>query len=60
MSDQVPSNAAVYNVVVNEDEQYSIWAVDTPMAPGWSPVGMQGAKEACLDYIKEVWTDMRP
>ena len=50
----------VYKVVVNHEEQYSIWPVDKENALGWRDVGKSGSKEACLAHIKEVWTDMRP
>ena len=49
-----------YKVVVNDEEQYSIWPADRENAPGWNDVGKVGTKEECLAYIKEVWTDMRP
>ena len=50
----------LYRVVVNAEEQYSIWPVERENAPGWRDVGKSGTKEECLAYIKEVWTDMRP
>lgn len=49
-----------YVVVVNHEEQYSIWLADRPLPNGWSAVGTQGKKAACLKYIGEVWTDIRP
>ena len=49
-----------YKVVVNEEEQYSIWPADRPNAPGWRDEGPSGSKAECLAYIREVWTDMRP
>lgn len=49
-----------YNVVVNHEEQYSIWPIDREMPLGWKAVGKSGPKQECLDYIEEVWTDMRP
>ncbi|MBK9712889.1 MAG: MbtH family protein [Kouleothrix sp.] len=49
-----------YKVVINDEEQYSIWPADRENAPGWNDVGKIGTKEECLAYIKEVWTDMRP
>jgi len=49
-----------YKVVVNHEEQYSIWPADRENALGWTDVGKVGTKEECLIYIKEVWTDMRP
>lgn len=50
----------IYKVVVNHEEQYSIWPVDKENALGWKDVGKSGPKAECLQYIKEVWTDMRP
>lgn len=50
----------IYNVVVNEEEQYSIWPADRTIPLGWREAGKSGLKEECLAYIKEVWTDMRP
>lgn len=50
----------IYKVVINHEEQYSIWPVDRENALGWSEVGKSGPKQECLDYIEEVWTDMRP
>jgi MbtH protein len=50
----------IYKVVVNHEEQYSIWPADRENALGWSDVGKSGPKAECLAYIKEVWTDMRP
>ena len=49
-----------YTVVINDEEQYSIWPADRENAPGWKDAGKSGTKEECLAYIKEVWTDMRP
>jgi len=50
----------VYAVVVNHEEQYSIWLADRVPPAGWRAVGKQGLKDECLAYIDEVWTDMRP
>ncbi|MBE9048262.1 MbtH family NRPS accessory protein [Pleurocapsales cyanobacterium LEGE 10410] len=49
-----------YKVVVNHEEQYSIWLVDQENPLGWKDVGKSGLKQECLDHISEVWTDMRP
>jgi MbtH protein len=49
-----------FKVVVNHEEQYSIWPAQRDNAPGWSDVGKQGSKAECLAFIQEVWTDMRP
>ncbi|MGG6293702.1 MbtH family protein [Leptolyngbya sp. AN02str] len=50
----------LYQVVVNHEEQYSIWFSDRPLPFGWQTVGKSGTKQECLDYIETVWTDMRP
>jgi MbtH protein len=50
----------VYKVVVNHEEQYSIWPEERENPLGWHEVGKSGTKQECLDYIDEVWTDMRP
>jgi len=49
-----------YKVVVNHEEQYSIWVADRPNPSGWRHTAGSGSKSECLAYIKEVWTDMRP
>jgi len=53
-------DTTIYKVVVNHEEQYSIWAADRENPLGWRDVGNSGLKADCLAYIKEVWTDMRP
>ena len=50
----------IYKVVVNHEEQYSIWPADRENPLGWRDVDKSGSKTECLAYIKEVWTDMRP
>lgn len=49
-----------YVVVLNHEEQYSIWFADRPVPAGWTTVGVEGAKDECLRYIEQAWTDMRP
>jgi MbtH protein len=49
-----------YRVVVNHEEQYSIWPADRELPKGWSDAGRTGTKAECLAHIREVWTDMRP
>jgi MbtH protein len=53
-------DTTTYRVVVNHEEQYSIWPVDREIPAGWRDGGKTGPKADCLAYIKEVWTDMRP
>ena len=49
-----------YKVVVNHEEQYSIWPAHRPNPLGWNDAGKAGPKIECLEFIKQVWTDMRP
>ncbi len=51
---------ALYKVVVNAEEQYSIWLLNRETPIGWRDAGKEGLKRECLAYIEEVWTDMRP
>ncbi|MCA0350634.1 MAG: MbtH family NRPS accessory protein [Chloroflexi bacterium] len=53
-------DTTTYNVVINHEEQYSIWPAERENPLGWSNVGVSGNKQTCLDHIKTVWTDMRP
>ncbi|MFE2756735.1 MbtH family protein [Actinosynnema sp. NPDC059335] len=54
------ATADQYDVVVNDEEQFSIWPVGRPVPAGWNAVGVNGTREACLEHIDRVWTDMRP
>ncbi len=60
MSRDAQDDNSIYKVVVNDEQQYSIWAAGRDNPDGWSDAGKSGSKQECLDYIKEVWTDMRP
>ena len=60
MNGEEEEDKTIYKVVVNHEEQYSIWPTDRENALGWNDAGKTGLKRDCLAYIKEVWTDMRP
>lgn len=49
-----------YAVVINDEEQYSIWEAERAVPAGWRLDGFEGTKDACVAHIDEVWTDMRP
>ncbi|WP_422736343.1 MbtH family protein [Micromonospora sp. WMMD729] len=49
-----------YSVVVNHEEQYSIWPADRPVPAGWRAEGTTGNREECLAHVERVWVDMRP
>jgi MbtH protein len=60
MSEKDEQDDTTYRVVVNHEEQYSIWPDFKEIPLGWREAGRTGSKTECLEYIKEVWTDMRP
>jgi MbtH protein len=49
-----------WRVVVNAEEQYSVWPAERDIPGGWSAAGFEGSEEACLDHIQAVWSDIRP
>ncbi|HEY8260416.1 MAG TPA: MbtH family NRPS accessory protein [Methylosinus sp.] len=50
----------IFRVVLNHEEQYSIWPDYKPIPEGWRDAGVSGDKRTCLAHIESVWTDMRP
>ncbi|HET6669290.1 MAG TPA: MbtH family protein [Pyrinomonadaceae bacterium] len=60
MNENEAEDRTIYKVVVNHEEQYSIWPADRENALGWRDAGKTGMKADCLEFIKEVWIDMRP
>ena len=60
MSNEDKEDKTIYKVVVNHEEQYSIWPEHKDIPLGWKDAGKSGLKDECLDFVKKVWTDMRP
>ena len=60
MTDTADDSQELFVVVVNAEEQYSIWPARKPLPAGWSDAGFRGPRSKCLDYVETVWTDMRP
>ncbi|MBM0258712.1 MbtH family protein [Micromonospora sp. 4G55] len=56
----VDDDDRTYRVVVNHEEQYSIWFAERELPAGWTAPGFEGTRTECLAHINEVWTDMRP
>jgi len=48
-----------YRVIVDAKKQVSIYPADLKLPLGWKDAGFKGKKQACLDRIEEVWTDLR-
>jgi MbtH protein len=59
-NDSVGEREIRLTVVINDEEQYSIWPAHREVPAGWREVGVSGSKQECLDHIEAVWTDMRP
>jgi MbtH protein len=47
-------------VVINHEEQYSIWPTGLEIPAGWREAGVSGSKSDCLAHISRVWSDLRP
>jgi MbtH protein len=60
VSDTEQEDDRQYTVVMNHEEQYSIWPAERELPLGWTAAGKAGTKAECLAHIEEVWTDMRP
>jgi len=54
------ADASRFQVLVNDEEQYSLWRAEAPAPAGWKNAGMSGTREECLKFVKRVWVDMRP
>lgn len=56
----VQTDPVAYEVLENDEEQYAAWPSDREVPLGWTPIGITGTLDQCLEWIKEHWTDMRP
>jgi len=50
----------VYMVLKNHEEQYSLWLKANEVPAGWKAAGKVGQRAECLEYVRDVWRDMRP
>ncbi|MEU4621968.1 MbtH family protein [Actinoplanes sp. NPDC023801] len=50
----------VYFVLVNDENQHSLWPVFSSVPAGWTVVHGEDTRQSCLDYVAANWTDMRP
>ena len=60
MTKPMQDSEKLHTVVINHEDQYSIWPKQKTLPEGWSSAGVEGSKQHCLDYIEKHWTDMRP
>ena len=49
-----------YLVLVNDEGQHSLWPVFVDVPAGWTTVHGEDSRDACLAYVEEHWTDLRP
>lgn len=60
MPDETADDDLRYTVVINGEEQYSIWPADQAVPAGWHEIGVTGPKTECLAEVNSRWTDPRP
>ena len=58
--DAAEEDTRIYTVLLNDEEQYSLWLAELPIPGGWRSTGKVGSKQECLEYVRTVWTDLRP
>ncbi|WP_172381757.1 MbtH family NRPS accessory protein [Streptomyces sp. MNP-20] len=49
-----------YQVLRNDEDQYSLWPIDVDVPAGWHRTDKEGTEAECSAYVDQVWTDMRP
>lgn len=59
-TDSTAPAGSAFRVVLNDEEQYSVWWADRELPAGWRAEGTEGSREECLAHVGQVWTDMRP
>ncbi|QOY92801.1 MbtH family NRPS accessory protein [Massilia sp. UMI-21] len=60
MIDEQNADSRVYIVLVNDEEQYSLWPRNQDVPAGWRSIDFSGTKDECMKHVDEIWTDMRP
>ncbi len=60
MANPFDDESGEFLVLVNGEEQYSLWPAFKPVPAGWQTTGPRGDRKTCLDWIEQTWTDMRP
>ena len=60
MTNPFEDDEAEYTVLVNDEGQHSLWPVFADVPAGWTIIHGPAARQACLAYVEENWTDLRP
>ncbi len=53
-------DSTAFRVLVNDEDQHSLWPAHLDVPAGWRPEGFEGTRDECTAHVDEVWTDMRP
>ncbi|MEE1929012.1 MbtH family protein [Streptomyces sp. TRM 70351] len=60
MTNPFEDEDASYLVLVNDENQHSLWPAFIGVPEGWSTVHGEDSRAACLEYVEQNWTDIRP
>lgn len=60
MTNPFEDEEAVYLVLVNEENQHSLWPASLAVPAGWHTTHGPAVRQECLDHIETTWTDLRP
>jgi uncharacterized protein YbdZ (MbtH family) len=60
MANPFDNEDGIFLVLVNVENQHSLWPSDIAAPGGWSIAHDADTRAACLDYIEQHWTDLRP
>jgi MbtH protein len=60
MTNPFENENTTYLVLINDEAQYSLWPSFIEVPRGWKVAHPADSRQACLDYVNEHWTDMRP
>jgi MbtH protein len=60
MTNPFEDENGIYHVLINDEGQYSLWPSLKDVPKGWTIVKKSDSRAACLEYINQNWTDMRP
>ncbi|WP_058040992.1 MbtH family protein [Streptomyces roseifaciens] len=60
MTNPFEDSDAAYTVLVNGENQHSLWPARIPVPAGWTVAHPEDTREACLAFVDRNWTDLMP
>lgn len=60
MTNPFDDENGLFQVLVNDENQHSLWPSFAEVPAGWTVVLTESPRADCLSYIEENWRDMRP